>query len=73
MNNFKYGKFCPFLKKKTFSLSFPCLDLVPVFQLCSFLTRSSPSGLKGPFSENAPTPREEQPGPTHEIIIPIEK
>lgn len=36
---------------------------VPLFQLYSFLIRNSPFGLKGPFSENAPTPREEQPGP----------
>jgi len=36
----------------------------PLFQLCSFLIRTLPSGLKGPFSENAPNPREEQPGPT---------
>jgi len=39
------------------------INEVPLFQLCSFLTRTSPLGLKGPFSENAPTPREEQPGP----------
>jgi hypothetical protein len=38
--------------------------LVPLFQLCSFLIRTLPFGLKGPFSENAPTPREEHPGPT---------
>jgi hypothetical protein len=36
----------------------------PVFQLNWFLTKASPLGLKGPFSENAPTPREEQPGPS---------
>lgn len=38
-------------------------SVVPLFQLYSFLIRNSPFGLKGPFSENAPTPREEQPGP----------
>lgn len=37
--------------------------ILPLFQLCSFLTNTSPLGLNGPFSENAPTPREEQPGP----------
>jgi len=35
-----------------------------VFQLNWFLTKASPLGLNGPFSENAPTPREEQPGPS---------
>jgi len=29
------------------------------------LTNPSPPGLKGPFSENAPTPKEEQPGPAN--------
>jgi len=37
---------------------------VPLFQLYSFLINTFPFGLKGPFSENAPTPTEEQPGPT---------
>ena len=37
---------------------------VPLLQLYSFLIRTFPCGLKGPFSENAPTPTEEQPGPT---------
>ena len=37
---------------------------IPLFQLCSFLTSTFPLGLNGPFSENAPTPNEEQPGPT---------
>jgi hypothetical protein len=38
--------------------------LSPLFQLYSFLTRPLPLGLNGPFSENAPTPTDEQPGPT---------
>lgn len=37
----------------------------PLFQLCSFITRPSPLGLNGPFSENAPTPSEEHPGPAY--------
>lgn len=37
----------------------------PLFQLCSFLTSPFPLGLKGPFSENAPTPKDEQPGPAN--------
>jgi len=37
---------------------------LPLFQLNSFFTKTFPFGLKGPFSENAPTPREEHPGPT---------
>lgn len=36
----------------------------PLFQLYSFLTSTLPLGLNGPFSENAPTPTDEQPGPT---------
>ena len=39
---------------------------LPLFQLYSFLTSNSPLGLNGPFSENAPTPREEQPGPANQ-------
>jgi hypothetical protein len=38
---------------------------LPLFQLYWFLTSTSPLGLNGPFSENAPTPKEEQPGPAH--------
>ena len=38
---------------------------LPLFQLYWFLTSTSPLGLKGPFSENAPTPKEEQPGPAN--------
>jgi hypothetical protein len=40
---------------------------LPLFQLYWFLTSTSPLGLKGPFSENAPTPKEEQPGPANKI------
>lgn len=36
----------------------------PLFQLYSLLTRALPLGLNGPFSENAPTPTDEHPGPT---------
>lgn len=35
------------------------------------MTNLFPLGLKGPFSENAPTPTEEQPGPF--IVIEKEK
>jgi hypothetical protein len=35
----------------------------PLFQLYSFLNSTCPLGLKGPFSEKAPTPSDEQPGP----------
>lgn len=38
---------------------------LPLFQLYWFLTSTSPLGLNGPFSENAPTPKEEQPGPAN--------
>jgi hypothetical protein len=40
----------------------------PLFQLYSFLTSALPLGLNGPFSENAPTPTDEQPGPTFTCI-----
>lgn len=44
---------------------YTCTKLfLPLFQLYSFRSRTCPFGLKGPFSENAPTPIEEQPGPT---------
>ena len=41
-----------------------CKKRSPLFQLYSFLTSTLPLGLNGPFSENAPTPTDEQPGPT---------
>jgi len=40
----------------------------PLFQLYSFFTSTCPLGLKGPFSEKAPTPSEEHPGPTQALI-----
>lgn len=40
---------------------------LPLFQLYSFLANISPLGLNGPFSEKAPTPKEEQPGPAKKI------
>jgi len=49
------------LKMSTLSLQLN--DTLPLFQLYSFITSICPLGLKGPFSENAPTPTEEQPGP----------
>jgi len=39
------------------------LDLIPPFQLCSFLIRTLPFDLKGPFLENDPTLKEEQHDP----------
>ena len=41
-----------------------CKKCSPLFQLYSFLTSALPLGLNGPFSEKAPTPTDEQPGPT---------
>lgn len=43
-------------------------EKIPRFQLYSFSTKTSPFGLNGPFSENAPTPREEQPGPAKDPL-----
>ena len=37
---------------------------IPLFQLYSFFTSTCPLGLNGPFSEKAPTPSDEHPGPT---------
>jgi lipoprotein-anchoring transpeptidase ErfK/SrfK len=40
-----------------------------LFQLYSFFTSTCPLGLNGPFSEKAPTPSEEHPGPTPTSIF----
>lgn len=39
--------------------------MLPLFQLYSFLSNVSPLGLKGPCSQKAPAPIDEQPGPTN--------
>lgn len=40
------------------------LVVLPLFQLNEFFTRPFLVGLKGPCSEKAPWPTEEQPGPS---------